>query len=199
MNRCLLSFCAAFRIRSSALCTLSQALCPEHVLLKRLPLGQLPSLHPLRSPLTSLVRRLPRYYGAVRLPMTAHHRLVSSDFPMRPRFPCEQRQSWDLPIPVQGVSVRARGLRPRRVRAPLALSMRTVLPSTNVHSIGTLESRTISRLNTRPARTPVNASLRPLRSPAHDLGSMWLATPSSYDSFIHDTSPVFIGAIGRWF
>jgi hypothetical protein len=25
---------------------------------------------------------------------------------------------------------------------------------------------------------------------------MWLATPSSYDSFIHDTSPVFIGAIG---
>ena len=98
-------------------------------MLKQIPLGQLPSLHPLRSPLTSLVRRLPRYYGVVRLPMTAHHRLVSSDFPMRPRFPCEQRQSWDLPIPVRGVSVRARGLRPRRVRAPLALSMRTVLPS----------------------------------------------------------------------
>jgi hypothetical protein len=28
---------------------------------------------------------------------------------------------------------------------------------------------------------------------------MWLATPSSYDSSIHDTSPVFIGAFGRWF
>jgi hypothetical protein len=25
---------------------------------------------------------------------------------------------------------------------------------------------------------------------------MWFATPSSYDSFIHDTSPVFIGAFG---
>ena len=61
--------------------------------------------------------------------MTAHHRLTSSDFPIRSLFPCEQRQSWDLPIPVQGVSVRARGLRPRRVRAPPALSMRTVLPS----------------------------------------------------------------------
>jgi hypothetical protein len=98
-------------------------------LLKRPPLGQLPSLHPLRSPLTDLVRGLSWYYGVVRLPMTAHHRLTSSDFPMRPPFPCEQRQPWDLPIPVQGVSVRARGLRPRRARAPLALSMRTVLPS----------------------------------------------------------------------
>ena len=105
------------------------ALCPECVLLKQISFGQLPSLHPLRSPLTSLVRRLPRYYGVVRLPMTAHHRLTSSDFPMRPPFPCEQRQSWDLPIPVQGVSVRAWVLRPRRVCALLALSMRTVLPS----------------------------------------------------------------------
>ena len=92
--------------------------------------------------------------------MTAHHRLASSDFPMRPPSPCERRQSWDLPSPVRGVSVRARGLRPRRVRAPLALSMRTVLPSTNVHSIGTLESRTISRLHTQPVPRNAGSTLR---------------------------------------
>ena len=80
---------------------------------------------------------------------------------MRPPSPCERRQSWDLPIPVRGVSVRARGLRPRRVRAPLALSMRTVLPSTNVHSIGTLESRTISRLHSRPVPRNAGSTLHP--------------------------------------
>ncbi len=68
-----------------------------------------------------------------------------------------------------------------------------------VHDVGTLESRTIPRLNTRPARAPVNASPEPSRALAHDSGSMWLATPSSYDSLIHNTSPVFIGAFGRWF
>ena len=77
----------------------SPALCPGCVLLKLAPLGQPLSLHPLRSPLTNLVRRLPWYCRVVRLPMTTHHRLASSDFPMRPPFPCEQRQSWDLPIP----------------------------------------------------------------------------------------------------
>ena len=143
-----------------------------------------------------LVRGFPRYYGVVRLPMTAHHRLTSLDFPMRPLFPCEQRQPWDLPIPAQGVSVRARGLRPRRERTPLALSIRPLLPSASSHHVGSLDFNRITRLHTRPARAPVNASLRPLRSSAHDSGPMWLATPSSYDSFIHDTSPVFIGALG---
>ena len=107
----------------------SPALSPERGLLKPLPLGQLPSLHPPRGPLTDFVRRLPGYCGVVRLPTTLHHRLASSEFPMPPPFPREQRQLWDLPIPVQGVFVCARGLRTRRVRAPLALSMRTVLPS----------------------------------------------------------------------
>ncbi len=172
------------------------ALRPEYVLLKQIPLGQLPSLHPLRSPLTDLVRRLPRYYGVVRLPMSAYHRLVSSDFPMRPLFPCEQRQSWALPIPVPSVSVRARGLRPRREQTPPALTRRPLWPSALSHHVGSLNFNRISRFHTRPARTPVNASPLSLRTTAHDSGPMWLATPSSYDSFIHDTSPVFIGALG---
>ena len=48
----------------------------------------------------------------------------------------------------------------------------------------------VSRLNTRPARTPVNASPTPLRTPPHDSGPSWAANPSTYDSFIHNTSPV---------
>ena len=175
------------------------ALCPEYVLLKQIPLGQLPSLHPLRNPLMDLVRRLPGYYGVVRLPMTAHHRLVSSDFPMRPPFPCEQRQSWDLPIPVQGVSVRATGSTTAQGPcASRAIDAHRVA-FRHVHGVCTLDSRTISRLNTRPTRTPVNASPGPSRAPAHDSGPTWLAMPSSYDSFIHNTPPVFIGAFGRRF
>ena len=49
--------------------------CPEPALLARIPLGQPPSLHPLRrtSRSSPFVRRLPRYYGAVRLPASVHH------------------------------------------------------------------------------------------------------------------------------
>jgi len=50
--------------------------------------------------------------------------------------------------------------------------------------------RCLSRLNTRPVRTPVNASRTPLRTPTHDSGPSWAANPSTYDSFIHYTSPV---------
>jgi len=60
------------------------ALCPECVLLSRVPLGQPPSLHSLRRRLPSFVRGLRRYYGAVRLPMAVHHRITSLDFPLRP-------------------------------------------------------------------------------------------------------------------
>ncbi|MBU0641457.1 MAG: hypothetical protein KKB50_21565, partial [Planctomycetes bacterium] len=54
--------------------------------------------------------------------------------------------------------------------------------------------RLLSRLNTRPARTPVNASPTPLRTPTHDSGPSWAANPSTYDSFIHYTLPVYPGA-----
>ena len=54
----------------------------------------------------------------------------------------------------------------------------------------------LSRLNTRPARTPVNASPLPSRATTHDSGPLWAANPSTYDSFIHNTSPVYPGAPG---
>ena len=61
------------------------ALCPDPVLLCRVPLGQPPFLHPLRRMrrTTPFVRRLPRYYGAVRLPASVHHNLSPSGFTAR--------------------------------------------------------------------------------------------------------------------
>jgi len=60
------------------------ALCPGHVTLKRLPLGQSPFLHCLRSRTGGFVRQLRKYYETVRLPVPVHHRRASLDFPMRP-------------------------------------------------------------------------------------------------------------------
>src|ERR1700730_2974084 len=60
------------------------ARCPGRVLLARVPLGQTPSLHPLRRRLLNLVRGLLWLYEFVRLPAFVHHRRASLDFPMRP-------------------------------------------------------------------------------------------------------------------
>jgi len=48
----------------------------------------------------------------------------------------------------------------------------------------------ISPLNAQPARPPVNASRTQLPAPAHDLGPVWVANPSPYETFIHNTLPV---------
>jgi hypothetical protein len=53
----------------------------------------------------------------------------------------------------------------------------------------------ISQLNTLPACAPVNASMAALRLAMHDSGSGWLATPFLYDSSIHDSTPVYPGAL----
>src|SRR5437899_6354595 len=63
------------------------ALCPGHVTLEHLPLGQSPFLHCLRSRTGGFVRQLRKYYGTVRLPVSVHHRGASLDFPMRSGIP----------------------------------------------------------------------------------------------------------------
>src|SRR3982074_3251803 len=56
---------------------------PERVVLVRIPLGLGPSLPRLLPGLRRFVRRLPSYYGLVRLPASVHHRLRLLAFPMR--------------------------------------------------------------------------------------------------------------------
>ena len=168
---------------------------PGRVLLGRVSLGQLPSLHHFRGRLLGSVRWFPRYYGAVRLPTAVHHRRYPLGFPMRSatqdvaddrgisRFPCEM-----LPC-MLGVSDRAgsrRTSRCRCARCGLPPSPRTSAPRST-----RFRGACISRLNTRPAPSPVNASLAqlPARS-AHDSGPLWVASPSTCGTSIHYTSPV---------
>src|SRR5271154_5821683 len=53
----------------------------------------------------------------------------------------------------------------------------------------------ISQLHTLPALPPVNASMAASRLATHDSGPEWLATPFLYDSFIHNSTPVYPGAL----
>jgi hypothetical protein len=69
-----------------------------------------------------------------------------------------------------------------------------VLPSAIRNDVGTLVA-IISQLNALPACAPVNASMVALRLATHDSGSGWFATPFLYDSFIHNSTPVYPGAL----
>jgi len=164
-----------------------------HVLVVRIPLGQAPSLHPLRGRLPGVVRGLRRYYGPVRLPVSVHHRRVSLDFPTRPATTSVagghgiSRFSREVFPYMRGFSDRAGSLGISRYRCSgrgLPLSPTASAP----------RRECLSRLNTRPARTPVNASPLPLRATTHDSGPLWAANPLAYDSFIHYISPVYPGA-----
>ena len=74
-----------YRMRLSFTIMPIPVLCPGHGTLIRIPLDQPPSLRLLRGCLVrSFVRRLRRYYAAVRLPVIVHRRRASSDFPTRP-------------------------------------------------------------------------------------------------------------------
>jgi hypothetical protein len=144
-------------------------ICPGRVLLGRIPFGQTPSLHPL------------------------HRRRTSLDFPKRPgttAFPGEHGTSRfprKVHPCVHGISGRA-GLRcaSRYRRAGCCLPLSPTASASR--------RKVVTRLNTRPARSPVHASALPLRTAPQDSGSLWVANPSTYDSFIHYTLPVLTGA-----
>ena len=86
------------------------------------------------------------------------------------------------------------GLRLRRVRDRLALASVAVSPSATWYGVGTPDA-IISQLNALPACAPVNASMVALRLATHDSGSEWFATPFPRDSFIHNSTPVYPGAL----
>ena len=88
----------------------------------------------------------------------------------------------------------ARGLRLRRVQRLLAMAPPLILPSAIRNDVGTLVA-IISQLNGRPACAPVNASMVALRLVTHDSGPGWFATPFPYDSFIHNSTPVYPDAL----
>src|ERR1700730_3858274 len=79
----ILSCCLTYPLQRTG--RVSPARCPGRVLLWQVPFGQPSSLHPLRRRLSGIVRELPRYYRAVRLPKSVRHRRASLDFPMRPK------------------------------------------------------------------------------------------------------------------
>jgi len=173
-----------------------------HVLVVWIPLGQAPSLRPLRGRLPGVVRGLRRYYGPVRLPVSVHHRRVSLDFPTRPAtLPTYigtagghgiSRFSREMFSYMHGVSDRAGFPGISRYRCPRCGLPLTPTASAPRRSAGW--QRLLSRLNTRPARSPVNASPLPSRATTHDSGPLWAANPLTCDSFIHYTSPVYPGA-----
>src|SRR6202158_3697376 len=178
VNRIFLSLLAACRTRSSALgapCRLSVR----------------GAFWCCRFP--GVVRPLHRYYRPVRLPVPVHRRRTSLDFPTRPAVPSSasehgtSRFSCEVFPYVLGVSARA---------GPCCISRYRCngysLPLTSTASAS--RRKVVSRLNTQPARAPVNASMPPSQAAPHDSGPVWVASPSPYDSFIHDTSPVYPGA-----
>jgi len=153
------------------------ALRPDPGMLDHVPLGQLPSLHLLRrSHGATLVRRLPRYSAAVRLPAPVHHG----------RAPQVHRA--DLAIPHQ-----ARGRASRVPHRGLRSMQRSPTPPgpfpPHLNGVDEVAFRVfgarrhpgraaISGLNTLPARAPVTASCLPLPKATHDSGPVWLAGPS---------------------
>ena len=169
-------------------------LSPEPAARSCIAFDQPPSLHPFRAdPQHQFVHRLRWYYAAVRLPASVHHRRTSLDFSMR-----SQHAGWEerrisrfsrklLPC-MPGVSDRA-GYH----RASPNRHTGCCLPPASTESASRV--RLLSRLNTLPALSPVNASPSPLRAPPHDSGSLWLASPLTYDSFIHYNLPVYPGAL----
>jgi hypothetical protein len=90
----------------------------------------------------------------------------------------------------------ARGLRLRRVGRRLAIAPPSVWPSALLNDVGT-PIAIISQLNTRPTCAPVNASMATSRLAMHDSGSGWIATPFLCDSCIHDSTPVYPGALSN--
>jgi len=171
--------------------------CPARVLVQPVPFDQPPFLRLLRHLYVDVVRRLRRYYGAVRLPVLVHRQITPLGFLTRPRPIVKHegkhwlsRFSRRLFLYSLRVSDRAgpiRLLRYQDDRYCLPRPSRVSAPGVN----------SISRLNTWLAHTFVNASRLTLRPTAHDSRSAWFATPLLYDSFIRNNLPVYPGAIRR--
>jgi len=163
-------------MRSNSFGTSFIRLCVRMCFAVLLSLSQPPSLHRLRCRFLHFVQRLRRYYGAVRLPASVHRRLVN--FVLHGAFLCTIviGKTQALPVLAHGVSVHARGLRPRGSAMHLPFLHMPVLPSANVDGVA-------------PRSYPFRGSILRLHVPLSllhifphgtcaGLGPSWLATPS---------------------
>ena len=75
----------------------------------------------------------------------------------------------------------------------LAISVHRVLPSAFSYSVGIPKQSSYAA--EYPAHTfPCPRLTPPSRAAPQDSGPLWVASPSTYDSFIHYTLPVLTGA-----
>jgi hypothetical protein len=121
------------------------------------------------------VRRLPRYYAAVRLLSAIAHRRTPSSFPMRSALdgaedPETSRFPREMCPRLHGVSDCA-GPALASPKRPARCGLRHVSKTSAPRATCTSRRRAcISQLNTRPAFSPVNASPTPSRACTHDSG-----------------------------
>ena len=133
----------------------------------------------------AVVRRLPRYYGAVRLPMLVHRRIAPVGFTARTAAPSPPRPSVGPPSSCAESlrtcvgSMTARG--PATSRDSDAAGSAFGLREQPRHP----DLRKLSRLNGQPARTPTNACNTSLRTHRHGSGPVRGATAFPYGSLIH--------------
>ncbi len=142
-----------------------------------------------------VVRRLPRYFWPVRLPVVVQRRRASLDVRTRPMAPCavgSHRICRFANMVFRYVLRVSDSAEPSGVSRYRRCQFRLPRPFT----ASAFRSDLLSGLNTRPARTPVYASAPSSRPVAHDSEPAWVASPSPCDSFIHNTLPVLTGTLG---
>jgi hypothetical protein len=146
-----------------------------------IPLDWQPSLHLLR--IFRFVRRLPRYYAAIRLPVFVYHWLASSDFPMQPSSPSSHWANTGSPDSRTECFQACMGSPTPQSPLPARAIALAVWPSPFPNRVGALVASFLSGLNTHPACSPVNASPVEFPLPAHDSGPIWFAGPLLFETF----------------
>ncbi len=176
-------------------------LCPRHVLLFRFPFGQRLSLHPFRHWLNaSFVQRLRRYFVAVRLPVTVHHRRTPHGFSMRALSACAALASHRISrFSRRLLRVRSRKVSdPARFFAISPLRLQRCCPQAHFLRAWT-SGFIISGLNTWHSHNPVNASRQTLPPALHDSSTPSLAKrlEVKFLRTINTNLPVYPGAQGN--
>ena len=136
----------------------------------------LPSIPLRRRIYTVFVRELRRYYEAVRIPMTVHHRRASLDFTVR-------TPSAFAAVATHGTSRFSRRLIGCMLKVSDPAGSHSFSPLRNcgcclphISKVSAPRFNILSGLNTWPTSNPVNASSGPSQAHPHDSGSLSMAS-----------------------